>query len=406
MSEVPKIKKVLMILENPFPHDERVEKEIRTLMDQKYDVHLLCSDRYGQMHEEMYKGIRIFRMYQSKFWYKLSALILIFPIYLKKWYRFAKKLHLEHKYNIIHIHDLPLSKVGSKMKSRFGLKMVCDQHEYYSNWIVETAHYNTLPGRIVKKLSDWKSYEKKALSGADLVITVEEPLRQQYIEEYGLHQDKIICLPNTPNKDIFHNDNVDPEKFSRYKDNFMVLYFGGIDILRGIENMIKAIPEILKVIPDFKFVMAGKLYGGYDPMNTAKKIKVESHVDFIGWVNLEDMPSLIHRCDLGIFTPPSDRIEINKTIATKNYQFLVMNKPMIVGSATYMKLFTEEHGIGISVDETDPRSIANGIISFAGNEKKSREVEKNCKSIGSAYYWEKTSKSLISGYQQLVMKND
>jgi glycosyltransferase involved in cell wall biosynthesis len=399
---VEKKTKVIMVLETRFPSDERVEKEILTLISRGYEVHLACSSRSKELESEKYKGFHIHRLPLSPLWFKLSALVLILPAYLRKWTRFAEKLQKTFDFNIVHIHDLPLSKVGFRLQEKFGLKLVCDQHEYYSNWIVDTAHYNTFSGRIVKFLSRWKNYERRALLKADLVITVAEPLREQYISEYQLSAEKVITLPNTPSKEVFVQNKVDEKLFPEYKENFVLLYFGGLDILRGIDNIIKAIPAIILEIPNFKFVIAGKTSGGYDPVRTSIEMKVEEYVDYLGWLDIQQLPSLIAMSNLGVFTPPSDRTEINKTIATKNYQFLVMNKPILVGKAIYMKEFTEKNGIGLSIDEENTEEIANAIIDFASDKGKQKRMVDQCSKIGPEYYWENTAKSLISGYKKLI----
>lgn len=391
-----------MLLENEFPSDERVEKEIDTLKGLGHEIHLACYTRENRPAREEREGLIIHRMRLTKLMFKLSALILIIPIYKNKWYRFVQKLYKSFNYKVIHIHDLPLSMVGLKLKSKYGLQLVCDQHELYSNWIIDTAHYNTLAGKIVKSLSNWEKFENKALHLADAVLTVEEPLKTTYLKKYKIPNKKIFVLPNTPSKDLFHYSRVDTTEFPQYRDHFVLLYFGGIDILRGIDFIIQSIPLIVNRIPEFKFVLAGTINKGYDPFKTSNELGVKEYVDYLGYLDRSRLPSLINISDLGIFTPRSDREEINRTIATKNYQFLAMNKPMIVGSAEYMKEFTEKNRIGLSVNEYDPEDISEKIIAYYSDSKLREALINNCKKISSKYYWEYSSKSLKDCYRLLM----
>lgn len=391
-----------MVLENEFPPDERVEKEIDTLKGMGHEVHLACYTKKNRQRREELEGLIVHRMRLSKLMYKLSALILVIPIYKNKWYRFVHKLHKSFNYDVIHIHDLPLSMVGLKLKSKYGLQVVCDQHEFYSNWIVDTAHYNTLAGKIVKSLSNWEKYENRSLHLADAVLTVEEPLKNSYLKRYKIPGEKVFVLPNTPSKDLFHHSRVDPTEFSHYQDHFVLLYFGGIDILRGIDYIIQSIPLIVKKIPEFKFVLAGTLNKNYDPYKTSSELGVQNYVDYLGYLDRARLPSLISVSDLGIFTPRSDREEINRTIATKNYQFLAMNKPIIVGSAKYMKEFTEKNQIGMSVNECDPEDISEKIIAYYSDLKLREGLINGCKKISSKYYWESSSASLKDCYKMLM----
>ena len=65
--------KILMVLENQFPDDERVEKEALSLIKAGHEVHLLCATlKKERVGDENYKGIRLHRA--------LSALALLFYV--------------------------------------------------------------------------------------------------------------------------------------------------------------------------------------------------------------------------------------------------------------------------------------------------------------------------------------
>ena len=91
-------------------------------------------------------------------------------------------------------------------KKKYNSKLICDQHEFYSNWIDKTAHMNTILGKIISRMSDWEKYERRYLNLADIVITVAKPLELNYIEKYNIKN--IITVPNTPTKRIFNQQNI------------------------------------------------------------------------------------------------------------------------------------------------------------------------------------------------------
>ena len=166
-----------MVLSSTFPTDSRVEKEAISLSENGHNVHIVSySDGNSKKIENTQFGI-VHRIEASNLLKnKLSALALILPFYFIFWKKHIKKLFNIYTYDAIHIHDLPLSKVGYYFKKKYGCKLICDQHEFYSNWIKETAHMNTLFGKLISRLSNWEDYEKKYLKLADLIITVAKPL--------------------------------------------------------------------------------------------------------------------------------------------------------------------------------------------------------------------------------------
>ena len=76
------MRRILMVLNGPFPVDDRVEKEATSLINIGYEVHLLCINFTDQKNEETYKGIIIHRISINKrIWNKLIGLYLIFPVF-------------------------------------------------------------------------------------------------------------------------------------------------------------------------------------------------------------------------------------------------------------------------------------------------------------------------------------
>jgi len=190
--------KVLMLLEGEFPPDERVEKEALTLLSSGYQTEIFALSFSENNKVENYKGIKVYAPYVPKLVFKFFPAILVFPLYY--WFRKMqfRKIVNQYDYQFIHVHDLPMSRMGFWLKKKCGAKLICDQHEFYSNWIYRTAHMKTIQGRIIGFLSRWESYERKYLNKADLVVTVSENLRQLYIKLYNINGDKVISVPNTP----------------------------------------------------------------------------------------------------------------------------------------------------------------------------------------------------------------
>jgi glycosyltransferase involved in cell wall biosynthesis len=391
-----------MLLAEEFPPDNRVEKEAASLMEHGYQVTIACQTLHDRPPFEKVNGIRVHRLRLSKLQYKFSAACLVVPVFFSIWRKFVSEIIEKEHFDIIHVHDLPLASVGYFFKRKYGMKLICDQHEFYSNWIVYTAHYNTPVGKVIKWLSPWEKYERKYLNKADLVITVEEPLRSAYIEQVGVDPDKIICLRNTPSRKDFNDGNMDRSIVDRFKDRFILFYAGGMDILRGIDVAIQALPQIKMEIPHVLLLLCGNIRKPYDPLALAKKLGVSDQVRFEGWSPIEKLPSYIAASDVCFFTPPSNREEIHRTIATKIYQYLQVGKPVIVGQARMMKDFVEKHGIGYVIDEKKPEEFAQAVIDYYQNyATESERIRDNCFKIRNAYRWEDQFEGVMERYERL-----
>ncbi len=128
-----------MVLESEFPPDERVEKEIASLREIGFDVAVAVYTLTNKPAFERFNHYEIYRKKISRLLYKSSAAILLLPFYFRFWRSFLEPILRNGNYHVIHIHDLPLSKVGYELSGKYKLKLVCDQHEFYSNWIVRMS---------------------------------------------------------------------------------------------------------------------------------------------------------------------------------------------------------------------------------------------------------------------------
>lgn len=391
-----------MVLEAEFPPDERVEKEIKSLLEAGFNVTIAVYSRKSLPEKELKNGYEIRRKRISEFLYKSSAAILLHPFYFRFWYRFLDSLLKSGNFSIIHIHDLPLSKIGYKLAIKYQLKLVCDQHEFYSNWIVRTRHYNTVCGKIIRALSNWQKYEKKYLRKADMILTVDDSLKEIYKERIGINGSKIITLPNTPSKEIFNSEIVDESISKKLSDRFVLFYAGGIDHLRGIDFVIECISYLKTLIPEVLFVIAGKENRAFKIEPLIKKFQVEQYVLHVGWLPLNMLPSYIAASDICLFVPRADNLEINNTIATKVFQYAALGKPVIVSEARKMKEFVLNNGLGFSVDFGDIQSFCNTVLRIYSEPEILNSIQIKAVETANAFVWEKTSSRFISGYNKLI----
>jgi glycosyltransferase involved in cell wall biosynthesis len=99
--------------------------------------------------------------------------------------------------------------------------------------------------------------------------------------------------------------------------------------------------------------------------------------------------------------PPAGSEEVNNSIATKIYQYVLMNKPIIVGQAKLMRTFVEENGIGLSIMESDPADLAEKINLMYSSPDIVADFVENTKRIAPRYTWETTSEPFLDYYKTL-----
>lgn len=108
--------------------------------------------------------------------------------------------------------------------------------------------------------------------------------------------------------------------------------------------------------------------------------------------------------DICISLLPSYSEELNRTIVTKIYQYVQLEKPMIVSRTDYIREFVTGNNIGQVVIEDDPASIADIIRTLYHHPELLEEYAQNAAKIKSDFVWEKTVQPMINMYNDLGQK--
>ena len=151
--------------------------------------------------------------------------------------------------------------------------------------------------------------------------------------------------------------------------------------------------------------MAGALAKNCNPMADAKHLGVSEHVEFVGWITSDKLPSYIAASKLCTHTPPVIREETDKTVATKVYQYIVMHKPLIVGAAKRTRDLVLENNIGFAIKNGDAKDFAEKVESLYNNQELMTEFSNNAKQVSEQIAWENTVQSLINAYHNLATEN-
>lgn len=157
-----------------------------------------------------------------------------------------------------------------------------------------------------------------------------------------------------------------------------IVFLGHLVPRLGVQEAVKAVPEIVKIIPDFKFIIIGK--GDY--ADTLKKIAtelgVEKYIDFKGFIeDHKEVENIIAKCALGIATYSKDKDSFSYYAdPSKTKVYMGSGVPVIMTDIFYNAKEIEQ-AKGGKVVEYDKDSIARAIIEFMKDEEKLKKYREN-----------------------------
>ena len=385
-----------MLLETEFPPDVRVENEMLALTDAGHEVHLACSTRKNRLEKEAFGKSIIHRKKIASFIYKSSVGCLKFPFYFNFWRNFIFTICERERFDVIHIHDLPLSQIGVDVKRKFNTRLVIDLHENWPALIKIAPHTQTFLGRLLSSNKQWVDYELKMLPEADKIITIIEEASDRVIS-LGVDNGKVCMVSNTIN---FENLSIQAEK--KTTDTLIIFYGGAINRHRGLQVVFEAIKMCVLKNIKIRFLIVGDGSFRKELEKISQQLEIDSQVLFLGYKPFNEMLEILAESDAAII--PHLRTENNDASSpNKLYQYMYLNKPIISSDCTSLKRIINETHTGFIYKNDSPEELFHLLERLSGDRKLLDEINGNGrKAVMEKYNWNIDKQKLIEAYRGLA----
>jgi len=181
-----------------------------------------------------------------------------------------------------------------------------------------------------------------------------------------------------------------------------ILTFGLIGPSKGIENMIEALPDIVREHPNVKYVIAGATHPHIvansgeayreSLVNLATELGVAEHLKFINeFLSLDDLKDLLRDASVYV-TPYRNREQI--TSGTLAYAFGCGNA--VVSTPYWHAEELLADGRGVLVPFLDSEALAKAINGLLSNRERLVEMQKRAFELGREMQWPNVAKSYIA----------
>lgn len=266
-----------------------------------------------------------------------------------------KKRKIDH---IFHTQwqTLPVSYLAKKIGLVKVVSVAANVREYRFN----PFDHNFLGRSIYKK------YQSQILATPDLFFPVSNFVAN-ILRERGLPSHKITVINNGTNPRLFKPlDVTELKKEYGFQHKKIAMSISRMIELKGIDTVLRSIPEIIKQIPDFHYVIIGE--GDYKTrlIQIVKDMRIEKYVSFLGIIPYENISSYYNLAD--IFVMPSK--VMSSGIESFGIVFLEANacEKAVIGSRTGgIPDAILENETGLLVEERNPSELAKAIIYLLGN---------------------------------------
>lgn len=393
---------VLMVLDQDFPPDPRVENEALSLVEAGFEVTVLAIAPDERPAEEYYQGIRIIRDRLPKnMRNKMRGLAGTLPLYT--WYLSwrIREVYKRYPFHALHTHDLYLFGGGLKAGKALGVSVVGDLHE---NWVEALKHYawsTRFPGNLVVSIPRWERVEKKWVHAVDkLVVVIEEAAERN--QALGVPDERITTVPNTIKRDAFDAYEEDAALIQRLRSPLTITYTGGMDIHRGLESVIRAMPGVLEQKPEARLVLVGDGRIKPELEELTRSLGLEEQIWFEGWQAQALLKSYILGSDICL-VPHLKTVHTDATIPHKLFHYMYYEKPVVVSNCRPLKRIVEAEKAGLVYEAGNAEALAQAILKLAETPTERVEMGRRGRAaVLERYNWDATVQGLIGVYQQLA----
>lgn len=235
---------------------------------------------------------------------------------------------------------------------------------YYFHWVA-VAH-----GSEFGSQTSWKRYfTRRSFSAASGVICVSNYTHSRMLE-MGVATQSDTVIPNGADGEVFHL--IAPEKVVAFRQRLgleqvpLLLTVGNVTERKGQDIVIRALPQILKSVPDVHYLIVGLPTRESALTELARELGVINRVHFAGKVTLPTLVEAYNACDLYVMTSrhsPSGDFE-GYGIAV--VEAALCGKPSVVSRGAGLEEAIAPGQTGLAVPEDDPEATAAAINKLLG----------------------------------------
>lgn len=211
-----------------------------------------------------------------------------------------------------------------------------------------------------------------AFQKANGVICVSEFTRDQ-MHKSGIHVDKTCVIPNGADPDLFQIlPAKEVESFRArlgFTDAKLILTVGNVTERKGQDVVIRALPQVIKEIPNAHYMIVGLPTKKKELENLAAELGVSKQVHFYERVNNDDLIRFFNSCDVFVMTSRMTSEGDFEGYGIAVVESALCGKPSVVSGNSGLSEAVIDGETSFVVPENDPTATSKAIVQILKNDE-------------------------------------
>ncbi len=259
------------------------------------------------------------------------------------------------------------------------------------------------------ELDEYRVSTEKLARYSDKLVVMSQIAVDILKDSYGVSKDKIeVIFHGMPDYPFSNCDRY--KKMLNLKGSPLILTFGLLSQNKGIESLLKALPEVINLYPDLVYLILGathpmikkkegEVYRQY-LKNIVSELEIENNVVFHDkFVEKEELCNYILASDI-YASPYLSREQI--VSGTLTYA-IGMGKAIVSTPYWYAEEMLSDNR-GLLVDFGDTESFKKTLLYLIENPEKYNVIRQNAYNFGRKMTWENVGKEYTTVFQEALNK--
>ena len=360
---------IVFTVVNDITTDQRMQRISESLVTAGYNVTLIGRE----LPHSKPLGNYPFSVYRMSLWFNTGKLFYI-EYNLRLFYYLLRQSY--DIYGAIDLDTILPHYLVSHIKCK---PMTYDAHEYFAE----------LPEIVNRPLVRWawKTLERIIVPRLRHVYTINQTYADLFRQEYGINF--AVVRNATVLRPLPELSTAPPVRY--------ILYQGAVNVGRGVEEMIAAMP----LIPDCMLYVCGK-GDVYDQcVDKVKQMGLSDRVVFFGWVSPEQLRQYTQNAILGFTFFTQQGMSYYYSLANRFFDYIHSGVPQLCVDFPEYRHINQQYNIAVLLPDLQATTIAAAANKLLQNPDEYALLRQNCLIARQTLNWQTEEKTLLQVYRTI-----
>lgn len=383
--------RICKIYDGEYPWDVRVEKFTSSLIENGFEVHLVCRNLARRPVYENLNKVHVHRI--SPFRNNTINYAMNFPVFFSPlWLQLIYRVVRENMAELIIVRDLPLALSAIIIGRMCRIPVVFDMAENYPAMVRDVWRNKfSVANIIVRNPIIIDIVEKVCVQRADAILAVVEESKARLVEQYHVEGSKVDIVSNTPRLSGLNQDNGMPKPTGNGK--LKLIYIGGLEPGRNLDVVLRGLALVSGDI-DWCLTIVGRGSGEAYFKALITQLNIQEKVHFMGWVEHSSIGGVLAMSDIGI-VPHAVTEHTNTTIPNKLFDYMAYGKPVLASDTEPVKRIIQLEGCGVVFKHDSPKDFLEKLLVLTDSKVRVVLGASGRMAVERRYNWEADAKSLL-----------